>query len=67
MLTKDERLLAVVRNIEQWDFKLSPKFSLDEDEAMAVASELEKIVGLRLVEDYQKRHSEPDFDCALRD
>lgn len=68
MLTVNEKLLAVVRNIEQWDFALYPKFSLNEDEAKAVADELEKIVAKQLVADYQIRNGEePDLDCALRD
>lgn len=68
MLTTNEILLAVVRNIEQWDFELYPKFSLNEDEARAVADELEKIVAKQIVTDYQIRNGEePDLDCALRD
>lgn len=68
MLTVNETLLAVVRNIEQWDFALYPKFSLNENEARAVADELEKIVAKQIVADYQIRNGEePDLDCALRD
>ena len=67
MLTRDEKLLAVLRNIEQWNFELFPKFELSEDEARVVASELKEVVGKRIVADYQKRHSTPDLDCVLRD
>ena len=68
MLTVNETLLAVVRNIEQWDFKLFPKFSLNENEARAVADVIEPIVAKQLVADYQIRNGEePDLDCALRE
>ena len=66
MLKEKEILLAVVRNIEQWDFKLYPKFSLNESEARAVADVIEPIVAKQMLEDYQKREK-VDLDCALRD
>ena len=66
MLTVNETLLAVVRNIEQWDFELYPKFSLNENEARAVADVIEPIVAQRMLTNYQKRIG-ADLDCALRD
>lgn len=66
MLKEKEILLAVVRNIEQWDFELFPKFSMNENEARAVADVIEPIVAQQMLEDYQKREK-VDLDCALRD
>ena len=57
MLKEKEILLAVVRNIEQWDFKLFPKFSLSESEARAVADAIEPLVAKQMLEDYQKREN----------
>lgn len=58
MLKEKEILLAVVRNIEQWDFELFPKFSMNENEARAVADVIEPLVAQQMLEDYQKRKKE---------
>lgn len=58
MLKEKEILLAVVRNIEQWDFELFPKFSMNENEARAVADVIEPLVAQQMLEDYQKREKE---------
>lgn len=58
MLKETEVLLAIVRNIEQWDFKLFPKSSMNENEARAVADVIEPIVAQQMLEDYQKREKE---------
>lgn len=57
MLKEKEILLAVVRNIEQWDFELFPKFSMNENEARVVADVIEPIVAKQMLEDYQKREN----------
>ena len=53
MLTVNETLLAVVRNIEQWDFEITPKFSLNENEAKIVADALQIYMAQKMLNEFQ--------------
>lgn len=46
MLTEKERMIALVNNLEQWDWKLYPTYPVDEEYAEVIAKVLRKEAGM---------------------
>lgn len=46
MLTDRERMIALVNNLEQWDWKLYPTYPVDEEYAKMLSKVLKKELGL---------------------
>ena len=55
MLDNTDRVLAFVKNVEQWNFEIYPTYPLSEEDAKAISDELTYYITQKKLNEYQVR------------